>query len=91
LHELAQTLDDVSDLVANVPKYDLAYGVADGRIIDVCEMVRSIVDDLALVSSATDVGLTAIEVNSDDIGCRALRGNWSKPVAKISPLFASRT
>jgi hypothetical protein len=75
LHELAQTLDDVSDLVANVSKYDLAYA-GDRRVIDVCDMVRSVVNDLALVSSATDVGLTAVEVNSDDIGCRALRGNW---------------
>lgn len=76
LQALAEMLDDVSAIVANVPKYDLEDGGEDERLVDVRKMLRSVLHELELVSTATGVTLAAPD-EEPDAGCRVLRGHSS--------------
>lgn len=74
LRELVQALDEANRLLAAVPKYDLEPETKTESVIDVPDMIRTVAGDLALVSSATGVGLT-VAADLPESGCQALYGN----------------
>lgn len=81
LRELAQALSEANALLATVPKYDLEPGDDPDGVVDVAAMIRTVADDLSLVSSATGVRLT---VAADPAGtCRALRGDRQRIYAAL--------
>jgi hypothetical protein len=71
LRTLAQTLDEVNAIVASVPKYDLDGGAGDDPIVDVYDVIESVVEEFAMIASAVDVALVATK---SPTGCRVLRG-----------------
>ena len=75
LRELAQTLDDANGLLASLRKYDLDPAAPDDRLIDIDEMIRSVADDVALVSEAAGVAVNVVAPAAADCGCRVMRGD----------------
>jgi signal transduction histidine kinase len=74
LQGLVHALEDVKTIVATVSKYDWSKTPSGDQIVDVQDVIRSVVDELALVSSAADVRLIARESDSDSFCCGMLRG-----------------
>jgi hypothetical protein len=74
LSALAEALGEVSALVAAVPKYALEDGTAGEHLVDTRKMIDSVITELALISDATGVELTAEQPEPGDAGCRVLRG-----------------
>jgi hypothetical protein len=75
LRELAETLDNANGLLAKLPKYVFDPAATDDAIVDVDEMLRSVADEVALVSAATDVAVIVVVPAPADSGCRVMRGN----------------
>jgi signal transduction histidine kinase len=75
LQGLVHALEDVKTIVATVSKYDWRKAPSGDQIVDVQDLIRSVVDELALVSSAADVRLIAAENDSDSFCCGMLRGH----------------
>ena len=71
LRTLAQTLDEVNAIVASVPKYDLDGGAGDDPIVDVYDVIASVVEEFAIIASALDV---VVVTTASPTGCRVLRG-----------------
>src|SRR5450755_3714203 len=57
LQGLVRALEDVKSIIATVSKYDWDQTPADDQVVDVEELVRSVADELAMISSAGDVHL----------------------------------
>jgi hypothetical protein len=74
LSALAQALGEVSALVATVPKYALEDGAAGDHLVDTRKLIDSVVSELALISDATGVALTAEPSEPGEARCRVLRG-----------------
>jgi hypothetical protein len=74
LQGLVRALEDVKSIVATVSKYDWDQTPADDQVVDVEDLVRSVVDELAVVSSAGDVRLVLLGSDPRLSPCGLLRG-----------------
>jgi hypothetical protein len=75
LQGLVRALEDVKSIVATVSKYDWDQTPAGDQVVDVEDLVRSVVDELAVVSSAGDVRLVVIGSDPRMKSCGVLRGH----------------
>jgi hypothetical protein len=75
LQGLVRALEDVKSIVATVSKYDWDQTPADEQVVDVEDLVRSVVDELAVVSSAGDVRLLVAGSDPRMSPCGMLRGH----------------
>jgi hypothetical protein len=74
LQWLVHALEDVKSIVAAVSKYDWIRTSTGDQVVDIHDLIGSVVDELALVSSAADVRLIPVEPQPEILGCRMLRG-----------------
>jgi hypothetical protein len=75
LQGLVRALEDVKSIVATVSKYDWDQTPADDQVVDVDDLVRSVADELAVVSSAGDVRLLVTGSDPRMSPCGILRGH----------------
>jgi hypothetical protein len=75
LQGLVRALEDVKTIVATVSKYDWDQTPAGEQVVDVEDLVRSVVDELAVVSSAGDVRLFVTASDPRMSPCGMLRGH----------------
>lgn len=75
LQGLLRALEDVKTIVSTVSKYDWDQTPADDQVVDIEELVRSVADELALVSSAGDVRLIVAGSDPRMSPCGMLRGH----------------
>jgi hypothetical protein len=74
LQGLVRALEDVKSIIATVSKYDWDQTPADDQVVDVEELVRSVADELAMISSAGDVHLIVAGSDPRMSPCGMLRG-----------------